>query len=114
MRSTVIILLSISVIMIFSGRYFSYLMMLRKNSIDAYEKILYKKLSGFLYTAGFLLLSLSFFYFEGAYILSWKVWLIFWCLFSLVYKYRIWKYYVSIKPLREQSKRFRAFKKYLP
>lgn len=106
-------LLLIFVVMIGVGILLNYRANMKGTNDDAFTKRLYKRLFDVLATMGSLGILLTFFYYEGAYIISWKFWLGVWFIVTLWWLFPVLKYYKSIASRREERKKAQKFKKYL-
>lgn len=106
-------LLLIFVVMIGVGILLNYRANMKDTNDDAFTKRLYKRLFDVLATMGSLGILMTFFYYEGAYIISWKFWLGVWLIVTLWWLFPVMKYYKSIASRREERKKAQKFKKYL-
>lgn len=84
-----------------------------KKDLDHYSVELIKKFQDMLATMGAIGVLLAFLMYEGAYIMSTRLWLLLWALGVIVWLIPIYRYYASIAEKREQKKRKQKFNKYL-
>lgn len=109
-----LMLLLLFIILMAVGIGFGFKSSLNNKAIDGYTRNLYRKLMDMLVTMGGIGIILTFFYYEGAYIMSAKFWLGVWLIALLGWLIPIIKYYRSIAAKRDQRQKMKKFKKYLP
>jgi amino acid transporter len=99
-------------VLIFSGLIFLFnLAKKRKNNI--YFKI-WRRINNFSITNLVIAAMLWFFEYEGPYVLSSRLWLIFWILSMMIWIYFIFKDYKKIPERRKEIEREREYQKYIP
>ncbi len=109
-----IILLIVFCIILSIGFFVKFYMLKNRKNIDGYFRRFLNYIESLCFVMGSLGLLWSFFYYEGAYVLSWRFWLIVWAIIFIIWVIYIFKYYLSIREKRKLISREKHFRKYLP
>lgn len=107
-------LLILFIVMIGASIALSYYVKGSNKELDHFSVALIQKLQDMLATMGGIGVLLAFLMYEGAYIMSTRLWLLIWAIGVIAWLVPIYKYYNSIAEKRAEKQRKREFKKYLP
>lgn len=108
---TIALLFSVGVIISAIGLILNY--NYKKLANDKFSKELYIRITNLLLYMGAFLLLLTFFYYEGAYILSFKFWFLLWFGVLAYWAYTIIRYYKTIEGKRLRAQMQKEKQKYL-